>query len=124
MTGITEGARQRLAAEGARVSTWGNGPYDRYPAHAHDYDKVLVVVDGSIIFRLTALGVQHALHRGDRLDLAAGVVHAADVGPDGVRCLEGHLPAGSLHPGATRVADWATTGPAGPVDETDGDAET
>jgi len=61
---------------------------------------------------------------GDRLDLPARTLHAADVGPDGVRCLEAHLPAGSLHPEPRRMADWATTGSAGAGRETDGDRET
>lgn len=125
MTGISEDARTRLDAEGAQVSTWGNGPDERYQPHAHDYDKVLVVIGGSITFRLAALGTSHVLRLGDRLDLPAGVIHAADVGPDGVRCLEGHLPAGSLRRGVTRVADWMAIGrPAGSADETDRDAGT
>jgi hypothetical protein len=30
------------------------------------------------------------LNAGDRLDLPAGIVHDADVGPQGVVCLEAH----------------------------------
>jgi hypothetical protein len=30
------------------------------------------------------------LKAGDRLDLTAGMVHNAQVGPEGVICLEGH----------------------------------
>jgi hypothetical protein len=33
---------------------------------------------------------------GDRLDLPAGTAHDAVVGPDGVTCLEAHVPAGRL----------------------------
>jgi hypothetical protein len=29
-------------------------------------------------------------HPGDRLDLPRGIVHAAQAGPDGVMCFEGH----------------------------------
>jgi quercetin dioxygenase-like cupin family protein len=99
-------ARTRLAGEGISVSGWGNGPDDRYPPHAHDYDKVLVVIEGSIAFRLAPAGEVQPLVAGDRLDLPAGTVHAADVGSEGVRCLEGHLPRGSLHRGLRRMADW------------------
>jgi quercetin dioxygenase-like cupin family protein len=121
---VADAARRRLAGERIGVSSWGNGPGDRYAPHAHDYDKVLVAIEGSIRFRLTALGVTHELRAGDRLDLPAGTVHAADVGSAGVRCLEGHLPAGSLCPDPRRMADWAITAPAGPGWETDGDGGT
>jgi len=33
---------------------------------------------------------------GDRLDLPAGTRHEAFAGPDGVTCLEAHLPAGGV----------------------------
>jgi quercetin dioxygenase-like cupin family protein len=111
--------RDRLAAEGIEVSAWGNGPFDRYAPHAHDYDKVLVSVQGSIAVRLPQLGTAHELRAGDRLDLPAGTVHAADVGPDGVRCLEGHLPAGALGREARWMADWATRAATGTARETD-----
>ena len=107
-TGLEEHARARLAGEGIEVSAWQNGPGDRYAPHVHDYDKVLVAVEGSITFRLTALGAAQELREGDRLDLPAGTLHAADVGPTGVRCLEGHLPAGSLHRDPRPMADWVT----------------
>lgn len=92
--------RARLAAEGLGASSWGNGPGDRYAVHEHGYDKVLVPVHGSIEFSLPALGRSVALVAGDRLDLPAGTAHGALVGPDGVLCLEAHLPAGRLggHP--------------------------
>jgi hypothetical protein len=108
---LADRARARLAADGIATSAWDNGPGDRYAPHAHDYDKVLVAVDGSITFRLTMLGLAHELREGDRLDLPAGTIHAADVGPYGVRCLEGHLPAGALGREPRRMADWALTTP-------------
>ena len=37
-----------------------------------------------------------ARFQGDRLELVAGTAHDAIVGPDGVTCLEAHLPHGSL----------------------------
>jgi mannose-6-phosphate isomerase-like protein (cupin superfamily) len=86
----------RLRAEGMEPGTWGNGPGDRYPTHVHGYDKVLVVVRGSIAFGLPDAGEPVALGAGDRLDLPAGTAHDAIVGPDGVECLEAHLPAGTL----------------------------
>ena len=95
--------RERLAREGlARraaelpVTRWSNGPGARYAAHRHDYDKVLLVERGSIVFALPELGRAVDLAVGDRLDLPAGTLHAATVSSTGVTCLEVHLPRGSL----------------------------
>lgn len=97
---------ERLAADGLSAGSWSNGPGDRYAAHRHAYDKVLVGVAGSITFHLPAAGDQLLLP-GDRLDLPAGTDHAATVGEHGVTCLEAHVPAGTLH-GVTRqpAGEW------------------
>ena len=87
----TENALRRLLeAEGLSHYTWSNGPGDVYAAHSHAYDKVIYVVRGSVTFGLPQTGGQLALNAGDRLDLPAGVVHNAVVGPEGVLCLEAH----------------------------------
>jgi quercetin dioxygenase-like cupin family protein len=86
----------RLRSDGLDASAWGNGPGDRYAPHEHGYDKVLVVAHGSIRFGLPGRGETVDLALGDRLDLPAGTVHDATVGPDGVTCLEAHAPAGTL----------------------------
>jgi quercetin dioxygenase-like cupin family protein len=86
----------RLRAEGLAASPWSNGPGDRYAPHEHGYDKVLVCAAGSIRFGLPASGGSVTLGPGDRLDLPAGTPHEAVVGPEGVTCLEAHVPAGSL----------------------------
>jgi quercetin dioxygenase-like cupin family protein len=86
----------RLREEGLQPGSWANGPGDRYAAHEHGYDKVLACAAGSIRFGLPALGRTVDLAAGDRLDLPAGTVHDAVVGPGGVTCLEAHLPAGRL----------------------------
>jgi quercetin dioxygenase-like cupin family protein len=98
---------ERLRAEGLVAGSWSNGPGDRYAAHVHDYDKVIVVASGSIRFGLVGGGETVDLAVGDRLDLPAGTHHDAIVGPDGVVCLEAHAPAGRLAV-ARRVAaaDW------------------
>ena len=88
----------RLRAEDLDPGSWGNGPEDVYAAHAHGYDKVLVCAAGSIVFGLPGAGTQVDLRVGDRLDLPAGTMHDAVVGPAGVTCLEAHLRAGSLDP--------------------------
>lgn len=86
----------RLRSEGLDPGAWSNGPGDRYGAHEHGYDKVLVCASGSIRFGLPGTGAIVELGVGDRLDLPAGTAHDAVVGPAGVTCLEAHLPAGGL----------------------------
>jgi hypothetical protein len=99
---------RRLAAEGLSPYPWSNSPGDRYATHEHDYDKVIVVAAGSIGFDLPQSGARLWLEVGDRLELPARTAHRADVGPGGVSCLEAHLRAGSLPPGARRrpAGDW------------------
>lgn len=81
---------QLMVDEGLSPYSWSNGPHDVYAAHSHGYNKVIYVVKGSITFGLPDLGRQLALKAGDRLDLPAGIVHDAQVGADGVVCLEAH----------------------------------
>jgi uncharacterized protein YjlB len=88
--------RDRLRAEGFVPSGWSNGPQDRYAAHEHGYDKVIVVAAGSIRFGLPGSGAGEDLATGDRLELPAGTVHDAVVGPDGVSCLEAHVVPGTF----------------------------
>ena len=97
-------AVERLRAEGLDPSTWSNGPGDRYRAHEHGYDKVIVVDTGSIAFGLPDRGEIIDLAAGDRLELPAATRHDAVVGPLGVRCLEAHLPVGRLTTVARRAA--------------------
>jgi quercetin dioxygenase-like cupin family protein len=108
---------RRLRDEGLEPSAWSNGPGDRYGAHEHGYDKVIVVERGSIRFGLPVSGRSVDLAAGDRLELPAGTRHDAQVGPTGVTCLEAHLPAGSLALVTHRIAGtWH--------DETDGPRDT
>ncbi len=92
----TSALRTRLAAEGLDPGAWSNGPGDRYAAHDHAYDKVIVVATGSIRFGLPDGADAIDLATGDRLELPAGTSHDALVGVGGVTCLEAHAPAGSL----------------------------
>ena len=94
--------RERLVAEGLDPGAWSNGPGDRYDAHDHAYDKVIVVASGSITFGLDEGPTE--LTEGDRLELPAATAHDAIVGGTGVVCLEAHLPAGSLTAVARREA--------------------
>ena len=94
--------RERLIGEGLDPGAWSNGPGDTYASHDHAYDKVIVVASGSITFGLVDGSME--LAAGDRLELPANTAHDANVGPDGVVCLESHLPAGTLAGVARREA--------------------
>ncbi|MGB8713601.1 MAG: hypothetical protein WCD50_10825 [Onishia taeanensis] len=98
--------RARLAAEGLDPSSWGNGPFDHYGEHRHPYDKVLVAAAGSITFHLPELGSDVTLEAGDRLELPEGTLHGADVGADGVTCLEAHLPGGTFGAAPRHDPGW------------------
>jgi quercetin dioxygenase-like cupin family protein len=82
--------RQALQAQGLQPYRWSNNPGDTYPPHSHSYHKVIFVVEGSITFGLPQEGTSVQLTAGDRLDLPAGVIHDAQVGSQGVVCLEAH----------------------------------
>jgi len=112
-TASGDGLRARLKDEGLDPSSWSNGPGDRYAAHVHDYDKVLVAAAGSITFELPELGERIDLRTGDRLDLPAGTLHGALVGSDGVTCLEAHLARGALGRAPRHVPGWAASAPSG-----------
>jgi quercetin dioxygenase-like cupin family protein len=94
--------RERLIGEGLDPGAWSNGPGDAYGSHDHTYDKVIVVASGSITFGLGDGPTE--LAAGDRIELPARTAHDASVGPDGVVCLEAHLPAGTLTAVAHRGA--------------------
>ena len=88
----TESTLRRICEEqGLRPYRWSNGPGDVYSAHSHSYDKVIFAAEGSITFGLPELGQQITLKAGDRLDLPAGTLHDAQVGGQGVVCLEAHV---------------------------------
>src|SRR5437764_8083972 len=88
--------RTRMQREGLTPYTWSNGPHDYYAAHIHSYEKVLYCVCGSIRFIIHhqySSGDSEAedyldLNPGDCMILPAGVRHSAQVGADGVTCLE------------------------------------
>lgn len=69
---------------------WSNAPGDVYGAHSHPFHKIIFVLQGSITFILPDVEREVTLGTGDRLELAAGVVHEAVVGQQGVICIEAH----------------------------------
>ena len=87
----TEMAIQRkLRDAGLRAYGWSNGPGDTYAAHSHSYNKVIYVVHGTIAFGLPTSKDRLELKAGDRMYLPAGTRHDAEVGDQGVYCLEAH----------------------------------
>lgn len=87
--GVAE-AETRLRGLGVDPYAWSNGPGDRYAAHEHGYDKLLVCAAGSITFLVGPADAPVNLAAGQGFELPAGTRHAAVVGPDGCTCLEGH----------------------------------
>lgn len=79
-----------LRAEGVDPSSWSNAPGDRYAAHSHDYTKLLMCAAGSITFLIGDAEEGVELLPGEGFVLPPGTRHAANVGPEGCTCLEGH----------------------------------
>jgi mannose-6-phosphate isomerase-like protein (cupin superfamily) len=86
--------RLHMQQEGLSPYTWSNSPNYSYAVHTHSYQKVLFCVNGSIRFILhsqsTASGEESSIDLlpGDCMILPAGIPHSAQVGPEGVTCLE------------------------------------
>jgi len=85
--------RKRMQEEGISPYAWSNGPGDTYSVHSHHCEKVLYCVQGSIRFVLPDhphIGNNGAidLAPGDRMVLPSGTRHSAQVGSNGVTCLE------------------------------------
>jgi quercetin dioxygenase-like cupin family protein len=85
---------ERLRAEGVEPYAWSNRPGDRYAVHQHGYTKLLMCAAGSITFMVGPDATPVELRAGDGFVLPAGTPHAAEVGPAGCTCLEGHRPEG------------------------------
>ncbi len=81
----------QLIEEGLFPYDWSNAPGEVYAPHVHDYDKVIVVVEGSITWVLPETQEAFETHSGDRIELPRSTWHAAHVGSAGVVCLEGHI---------------------------------
>lgn len=77
-------------AEGLTPHSWSNRPEYVYSEHSHPYHKVLICIEGSIIFHTADADI--TLEAGDRMDLAPETVHGATVGPNGVTCMEAARP--------------------------------
>lgn len=78
-----EDPEQWLQDLGIDPQTWSAGPRTRFPAHSHGRAKRLFVRRGSIRFN------DEWLHAPAGIRIPAGFEHSADVGDDGVDCVEG-----------------------------------
>jgi len=81
---------QMLSEQGLSAYRWSNSPGDVYSAHSHSFHKIIYVLQGSITFVLPLAEEQVTLNAGDRLELPPDTLHEAEVGPQGVICLEAH----------------------------------
>jgi quercetin dioxygenase-like cupin family protein len=79
---------QQLVNEGLDPYKWSSDPQGVFPAHDHPYEKVIMIVSGSITFGFPIEGEPTTLFPGDRLDLPPHVMHNAVAGKNGVVCLE------------------------------------
>ncbi|MEZ4590688.1 MAG: cupin domain-containing protein [Chloroflexota bacterium] len=82
----------QLVSEGLAPYKWRSDPQDVFPAHDHPYEKVIMVVEGSITFGFPIEGEPTTLLPGDRLNLPRGIMHNAVAGKNGVVCLEAQRP--------------------------------
>ena len=81
-----ERAEEIFRTEGLEAHTWSNSPGHVYGEHEHPYHKVLICIEGSIVFHTPDGDV--ALIEGGRLDLPPHTPHGATVGSAGVTCME------------------------------------
>lgn len=85
---------KHIQQEGLPSYTWSNAAGDTYSVHSHKYEKVLYCVRGSIRFclpdtiNLAGTIAFVDLEPGDCMILPPGVRHNAEVGPEGVTCVE------------------------------------
>jgi quercetin dioxygenase-like cupin family protein len=91
-TVVEQTALKQFTKDGLVPTRWSNAPHAVYGVHDHPYGKTLVVVEGGITFVVESTGRRVTMKPGDRLDLPPRTPHSAVVGPEGVVCLEGHLP--------------------------------
>jgi uncharacterized protein YjlB len=83
--------RRRMQEQGLSPYAWSNGAGERYTIHSHSYQKVLYCVRGSIRFVLPDVAGDAGtidLAAGDCMILPARTRHSAEVGSQGVTCLE------------------------------------
>lgn len=80
--------RKQLQEEGFEtLYVWEDGPDAYYSEHRHLGDSAHIILDGEMT--LTMDGDTQTYRAGDRVDVLAGAVHTAKMGPKGCRYLIG-----------------------------------
>lgn len=85
IAGGRAGAIAALDAEGLEVTEWHDDAGASYEEHHHPLAETRIVLDGTMT--IVVSGHEHTLGPGDRIDLAPGEPHSAQVGPEGVHYL-------------------------------------
>ncbi|MBV8169166.1 MAG: cupin domain-containing protein [Alphaproteobacteria bacterium] len=80
-----------LRRDGFECREGSIAPNEVRPAHAHDWDARLFILEGEIT--LVIDGERHAYRPGDSCDVPAGTRHEEHIGTAGVRYLAGRRPA-------------------------------
>jgi quercetin dioxygenase-like cupin family protein len=79
---------EELRTEGyTRTYVWEDGPNAFYPDHTHPEQTAHIILSGEMT--LTCQGRTETVKTGQRLDVPAGAVHSAKMGPGGCRYLIG-----------------------------------
>lgn len=79
---------QQLHREGFRHTyVWSDGPGAYYSDHTHGSETAHVILDGEMTLSMEGRSVCYRM--GDRVDVPAGAVHSARMGPEGCRYLIG-----------------------------------
>jgi mannose-6-phosphate isomerase-like protein (cupin superfamily) len=79
---------KQLHAEGfARTYVWQDSPNTLYPDHTHATETAHIILEGEMT--LTQAGESRSYGAGQRVDVPAGAVHSARMGPSGCRYIIG-----------------------------------
>lgn len=96
--------RKQLQEEGFEtLYVWEDWPDAYYSEHRHLGDSAHIILDGEMT--LTMDGDSRTYRPGDRVDVPAGVVHTAKMGPKGCRYLIGEKRADSARNRAVEQLD-------------------
>ena len=79
---------KQLQAQGfLHTYVWQDGPNAHYPDHAHSTETAHIILEGEMT--LTQAGETRTYKAGERVDVPAGALHSARMGPRGCRYLIG-----------------------------------
>jgi quercetin dioxygenase-like cupin family protein len=78
----------KLRREGfRRTFVWQDGPGAYYPEHTHPGETAHIILEGEMTLKQG--GETRTYKAGERVDVPAGAVHSAKMGPRGCRYLIG-----------------------------------